>query len=101
MKNDKGDLISREALLKMARRYKEYDEGGWSMTVMAVPVEAIEEAPAVDAAPVVHGRWKYHPPFASIAGSYLCSACGFLTFASGVIGYNYCPRCGAKMGTDK
>lgn len=47
-----GDLTSRSALLKMARRYEEYDEGGWSVTVKAVPVEAIEAAPVVDAVPV-------------------------------------------------
>ena len=53
--------------------------------------QAVDEAPAVDAAPVVHARWiicsdGYYP---------YCSACkaeprsGALT--------NYCPNCGAKM----
>lgn len=46
----------------------------------------IEEAPAVDAVPVVHGRWDR---------SGYCSECDFWTcYCSD---YHYCPNCGAKM----
>ena len=48
-----NDLISRSALLKRQRRYTEFDEAGFSMTVNAVEVEEIQKAPAVDAVPVV------------------------------------------------
>lgn len=54
-----NDLISREALLKKSIRVTETDEGGWERTLRAVPVEEIEKAEAVDAAPVVHGRWEH------------------------------------------
>ena len=51
---------------------------------------AIENATAVDAAPVVHGRW-----IPSENGGYHCSVCdkrfGF------VFDNYYCPNCGAKM----
>lgn len=48
-----NDLISREALLKKSIRVSEFDEGGWEVVLRAVPVEEIEAAEAVDAAPVV------------------------------------------------
>ena len=55
----------------------------------------IENAPTVDAAPVVHGFNTYDHDSA-----FECSVCGFndwdtLTADSGK--YNYCPGCGAKM----
>ena len=55
----------------------------------------IDNAPTVDAAPVVHGFNTYDHDSA-----FECSVCGFndwdtLTADSGK--YNYCPNCGAKM----
>ena len=49
---------------------------------------AIENATAVDAAPVVHGRWKRR-------GRNLgeCSECGEVV----MVRYPYCPNCGANM----
>ena len=44
-----NDLISRSALLEKATNVTKYDEGGWDMDLRAVPVEDIENAPAVDA----------------------------------------------------
>lgn len=54
----------------------------------------IEDAPAADVAPVVHGRWvPTKAPFMNECED--CSVCGYRT----VWGhrYNYCPNCGAKM----
>lgn len=56
----------------------------------------IDEAPTVDAVPVVHGRWVdvslsfTHP-------KEKCSVCGGIVYACG---YNYCPNCGARMDGD-
>lgn len=91
--SEKGDLISRETL----------GVGRCNPDVMLDPAYAagwnallniINNAPAVDAAPVVHGRW--------IEKSYLlgttryCSECGEnYGMPHGV--FNYCPHCGAKM----
>lgn len=64
----------------------------------------VEEAPAVDAAPVVHGRWvkmtgmmppEYH-------GHYECSECqwhmkGLRNSWTREEEMSFCPNCGAKM----
>lgn len=49
------DAISRSAVLAIGnvRRVTEYDEAGYDMSYDAVPVEAIEALPAIDAVPVV------------------------------------------------
>ena len=55
-------------------------------------VDLINEPPAADVAPVVHGRWSrvdYEP----IGHDYFCSLCNH----SGASRYSYCPNCGAKM----
>lgn len=66
--------------------------GGNTAVVLSV---AIEDAPTIDAAPVVHARWNraYEDWRHQMAGNE-CSACGFVLF--GPVG-SYCPRCGAKM----
>lgn len=67
--------------------------------------KAVDEAPTVDATPVVHGRWYVPkgmmPP--EHHGRYRCSVCGHMAmyerpgreFLS-----DYCPNCGAKMDGD-
>lgn len=97
------ELTSRSALLKMARRYEEYDEGGWSMTVKAVPVEAIKAAPAVDAVPAVHARWELHGNDDDCSSSYFCTNCGsgydeeLFYDHEHYAPYLFCPHCSAKM----
>lgn len=51
-----------------------------------------DEAPTVEAAPVVHGMWVE----SDIPGSMLskCTVCGF---RCGAYTFNFCPNCGAKM----
>lgn len=59
-------------------------------------VDDVADAPTVDAAPVVHGRWETH----LLPLAWKCSVCGFNnSFRSGrTTEYlNYCPNCGAKM----
>ena len=58
----------------------------------------VEDAPAIEAVPVVHGEWletRYY--------TWECSACGFHPF-KGYIPKNpdfkFCPNCGAKMDGD-
>ena len=59
----------------------------------------MDDAPTVDAVPVVHGRWQKRT-FVGVGGSipigYRCSRC-MLTFDAES---NYCPNCGAKMDGD-
>ena len=62
----------------------------------------IEEAPAVDAAPVVHGRWVEYP----VAHYFKCSKCKYIVPYKKAVrinekqSYNYCPNCGAKMNVE-
>lgn len=88
-----GDLISREAAVKLLtdKAYGYYvsmfatsDECHMARVVALEAANEIESLPAVDAVPVVHGRW--------IDGM-KCSACGQIDLAKP----NYCPNCGAMM----
>lgn len=58
-------------------------------------LRAIEEAPTIDAVPVVHGRWTH------LGGDeWCCSACGFVITTEGSWDKptkKYCEDCGAKM----
>lgn len=56
-------------------------------------LDAAEDFPATDVAPVVHGHWQRGE-----FGSFDCSACGMWCEDEGqTIVYPYCPNCGAKM----
>ena len=69
--------------------------------------QAIAQAPTIEAAPVVHGRWekfthsaflgyKDGGPIWADRAVYRCDHCHFGTIAK----HNYCPRCGAIMDGD-
>lgn len=61
----------------------------------------INEAPTIDAAPVVHGRWEF-PIFEDeedgLDPRVKCSECGCIEAA--LAKWNYCPNCGAKMDAE-
>ena len=85
-----GDLISRAAAMRaFTGKPGEYYHTSYI-------VGELNCLPAVDAAPVVHGRWVYeHSDPAMIP----CSVCGYQVFR-----YNnthYCPNCGAKMDGER
>ena len=89
------DLISRDYVLSEYDRQHNGPPGGAR--------KIMEEAPAVDAAPVVHGRWEEK------AADIVCSCCGaaydfeVLLLYRGIVnvrscaGFEYCSHCGAKM----
>lgn len=55
----------------------------------------MEEQPTIEAAPVVHGRWKYGTRAA------VCSGCGFERHLDDNFGAAVaCPNCGARMDGD-
>lgn len=93
-----ADLISRAAAVRaLASSNGDYLDA----------LERIEGLPAVDAVPVVHGRWvkmtgmmppEYH-------GHYECSECqwhmkGLRNSWTREEEMSYCPGCGAKMDGD-
>lgn len=65
------------------------------------PMAFIEDIPAADVAPVVHGRWddsgRY--TFPGGATAVRCTKCGCALTESEyhLQNWNYCPVCGAKM----
>lgn len=85
------DLISRAAAIRaLASSNGDYLDA----------LERIEKIPAVDAAPVVHARWKSVKAGASNNYPFWdskCSECGYTT-AMTQTGWLYCPHCGARMG---
>lgn len=95
-----AEYIEREALLK--NRYNIYV--GFLGSVPVVNVKDIDNAPAADVAPVVHGRWEKEPPYISVGGEYkkalICSQCHSFFVSDGNKPWqmhNYCPNCGARM----
>lgn len=109
MPNDmkKGDLISREALLeqhdlKNAVKYGNHSEEqrrhSYSTLMLYEVADMVLDAPAVDAVPVVHGRWierETEKPL--ILRCVMCSECGTMYQRRHKAYLNYCPNCGAKM----
>lgn len=54
-------------------------------------IDAFDDLPAADVAPVVHGAWVQTDIFK-------CSECGYSFEPEGYMAYfNYCPNCGVKM----
>ena len=103
------DLISRAAAIKTildlcpeTTIQGSYDE--YAVSCLCGASELLKQLPAVDAAPVVHGRWvkmtgmmppEYH-------GHYECSECqwhmkGLRNSWTREEELSYCPNCGAKM----
>lgn len=63
-------------------------------TILNQFIDYIDHAPTVDAVPVRHGRWIYHPDWqADGECGYECSECGM----GSDVDYPYCMLCGARM----
>lgn len=56
-------------------------------------LEYVQNLPAADVAPVVHGRWDNLDGYKT---RMVCSVCGWDVPEYGKF-YSYCPNCGAKM----
>ena len=76
------------------------ENDGWNMhrtrqvsaTEMIYETKKPTDFSAVDAVPVIHGKWKEYKDYPGLA--YLCSECGYFTTMRS---YQYCPNCGARM----
>ncbi len=79
------EYIEREAV-----RNALYEADAITMKGVAI----LNQFPAADVAPVVHGRWEVY-----MDGKYLmCSACKASFWDENEDGgTNYCPNCGARM----
>lgn len=67
--------------------------------------DLIDDVPAANVAPVVHGRWELdHADTEDSSFDVVrCSTCGYKAYAISVHirNENYCPVCGAKMDGGK
>jgi hypothetical protein len=94
-----NDLISRKALIEAYDKAHQGPPGGAR--------KLMEEAPAVDAVEVVHGRWELHGNDDDCGCSYFCSNCHnsydeeWFYVHGQYRHWNYCPKCGAKMDGGK
>ena len=52
--------------------------------------KAVDDAPAVEAVPVVHARWQY-------CDGYVIPKCSACDFSIADIGWAFCPHCGARL----
>lgn len=74
-------LIDADAVLKVpnVNWVHEFDETGTSIRYKAVPLEAIEKAPTIEAEPVRHGEWVECMTYVEDGYydiKYKCSECG-------------------------
>lgn len=102
------EFISREATIKRIKEVycigcNSYNGVRCSACGTGDAIDMIEDAPAADVAPVVHGLWEKEPSsywrwtssgaVAVTRTTYRCGLCGRGT----AVKSNYCPNCGAKM----
>ena len=98
MPDTKTDLIDRAALKRRLENYRrdcEEAEDTAAEQVFADCICELDDAPTVDAAPVVHARWIKHDGYTE------CSGCEYWydSAESEDAGdrSHYCPSCGARM----
>lgn len=78
------EYISREAVLALKNPIGAYG--------MDIESKAVEQIPAADVRPVVHGGWKPNPRNPYWLN---CTVCGYGKPERTV--YSFCPNCGADM----
>jgi hypothetical protein len=60
--------------------------------------EYIDDAPSVDAVPVVHARWVHEQRYGDSGGwVWRCTACRRESITPIIFAMKYCNACGAKM----
>ncbi len=85
-------LIDADKLLKQSQL--EPIGNGEYKEVWVVYEEDIDNAPTIEAEPVIHGKWERVPAVSEHAAA--CSECGWVHDPM-LCGKHYCPNCGAKM----
>lgn len=95
------ELIDRQALKNKLKRWDECDP----YEFVEIVFHSVDDAPAIDAVPVVHGEWIHSVAVQGTTSGgvtyyhgYTCSVCGGLM---GRKGDAYCYNCGARMDGGK
>lgn len=86
------DLISRATVKRMLLNYT--DGVDKTKTLSGMIELIVRDTPAVNAAPIKHGRWLTHEWVRGVA---YCSECCYELKTNNT---NFCPNCGAKMDGD-
>ena len=98
-------LIDADALMKVIREhdyplrshFNSTDNGMFTIGVQ----QAVDDAPTIDAVPVVRGEWVKSDDY---KGWLVCSACHDCYVDNAWVNgkkWRYCPNCGAKMDGEK
>ena len=94
-----AEYIDKSAVIAKIDEFVEINKAhGFPVDIfdMEMLKKRIEQIPAADVAPVVHGRWL-KAPYKYLVGT--CSVCGCepLMPSFRATPYNFCPNCGAMM----
>lgn len=97
-----AEYVERKAIMEFPIRKdrcdKEHANEHFIFGIESV-LDYVENLPAADVAPVVHGQWIKYPR----AHYFKCSECKYTVpykkamLVNKTRQYNYCPHCGAKM----
>lgn len=106
-------LIDADALIefidsKFVVSWKHDYDGGFKDACIAV-LNAIEDAPTIDAVEVVHGEWiGYNADKGSDWLRFdgepiflVCNKCHGMVMNNASLHWNFCPNCGAKMDGER
>lgn len=90
-----AEYIQRSYIRKMAMFEMAYTME--TETDAAVVLRMIDDAPAADVAPVVHGQWEWLGPNRLVADC-MCGTCSACKVRSKyIVNTMLCPNCAAKM----
>ena len=68
-----------------------------SMTKLLSVITVVDNAPTVDAQPIIHAEWKQiNKNEVNVIPQWKCSECG-AEFKCFDMDFEFCPNCGAKM----
>lgn len=93
------EALARARVLDTPTTSPTYQRYSAQLTERVQMARMVEDAPAADVAPVVHGRWSW-----DTGDIWTCSVCGTRNHIKEVMGrpdFNYCPNCGAKMDKEE
>ena len=105
-----GECIEREATIKRIKEVycagcNSYNGVRCRACGTGDAIDMIEDAPAADVAPVVHGRWddsgRYTFPGGSTAVRCINCGCALTESEYHLNNWNYCPVCGTKMDGER
>lgn len=92
------EALARARVIDTPTTSPEYQRYRTQLTERVQVARMVEDAPAADVAPVVHGGWEVSD---TPCECFKCSECGggcwYYDYQGDVAKSRYCPNCGAKM----